>query len=52
MLVPLNINMCPNCGSKDFSDDWSGMAVILREDSILAKKLGIRTPGKYALRVR
>ncbi len=52
MLVPLNVNTCPNCGSKDFSEDWSGMVIIIRHDSILAEKLGIKNPGKYALKVR
>ncbi|RLE78371.1 MAG: DNA-binding protein [Thermoprotei archaeon] len=52
MLVPLNVGMCPNCGSRDFSDDWSGMVIILDESSILAEKLGIKAPGRYALKVR
>ena len=52
MLVPLNVNICPNCNSRDFSEDWSGMVIILSEDSTLAKKLGIKNIGKYAIKVR
>lgn len=52
MLVPLNVNVCPNCGSKDFSEDWSGLVIIFDLSSVLAKELGIKMPGKYALKVR
>jgi len=53
MLVPLRTEQCPNCGSNDFSTDWSGLVIILDpEKSVLADRLEIRRPGKYALKVR
>ncbi len=52
LLVPPRTKVCPNCGSTDFSDDWSGVAIIFTEDSTIAKKLNITKPGRYALIVR
>ncbi len=53
LLVPLKTDSCPNCGSRDFSTDWIGMVIISdAERSILAEKLNIEKPGKYALKVR
>ncbi|RLE71469.1 MAG: DNA-binding protein [Thermoprotei archaeon] len=53
MLVPPKVDSCPNCGSHDFSTDWVGMIIIEDvERSVLAKKLNIEKPGKYALKVR
>ncbi|RLE66876.1 MAG: DNA-binding protein [Thermoprotei archaeon] len=53
LLVPLKFDSCPNCGSHDFSTDWVGMIIIEDvERSILARKLDIKKPGKYALKVR
>ncbi len=44
---------CPNCGSTNISDDWSGLVIVLDpEKSEIAKLLNITKPGKYALRVR
>ncbi len=44
---------CPNCGSTDVSDDWSGLIIIFDpENSIVAQKLGIKKPGRYAIKVR
>ncbi len=44
---------CPNCGSDTFSDEWSGVIIILDPaKSEIAKMLGIGRPGRYALRIR
>ncbi|MHA2502052.1 MAG: transcription elongation factor subunit Spt4 [Candidatus Kariarchaeaceae archaeon] len=44
---------CPVCNSTDLSEDFSGRVIILRPDeSEIAKKLGVKEPGSYALRVR
>lgn len=44
---------CPNCGSTDISDDWSGLVIVFDpEHSDVAKKLGITKPGRYAIKVR
>ncbi|WEL23756.1 transcription elongation factor subunit Spt4 [Candidatus Nanohalovita haloferacivicina] len=44
---------CPVCKNNDLSDSWSGLVVIYDpEDSQIAEKIGINTPGKYAIRVK
>jgi DNA-directed RNA polymerase subunit E" len=46
-------NNCPVCGSTSASTDWSGYIIILDvEKSKVAEKLNIKSPGRYALRVR
>lgn len=45
--------ICPNCKSSNLSSDWSGLLIVIDpEKSEIAKKLNIKAPGKYALRVR
>jgi DNA-directed RNA polymerase subunit E" len=45
--------ICPNCKSSNLSDDWVGLLVVLQpETSEVAQKMGIKSPGKYAIRVR
>jgi len=44
---------CPNCKSTSFSDDYSGLVIILDpENSAVAKTMKITKKGRYALRVR
>ncbi|MCX8186861.1 MAG: transcription elongation factor subunit Spt4 [Sulfolobales archaeon] len=44
---------CPICGSDTFTDEWSGVAIVLDpEKSEIARLLGISKPGKYALKIR
>ncbi len=44
---------CPNCKSRNVSDDFSGFVVIFDpEGSSIAKAMGISKKGKYAIRVR
>lgn len=43
---------CPVCKNNDLSDAWSGLVVIYDSDSEIAEKLGIETPGRYAIRVK
>ncbi|MHA1364974.1 MAG: transcription elongation factor subunit Spt4 [Candidatus Heimdallarchaeota archaeon] len=46
-------NQCPNCKTHNFSKDYSGeVHIIDPENSEIAKKLNIKIPGVYALRVR
>jgi DNA-directed RNA polymerase subunit E" len=46
-------NVCPVCRGTEFSDDFSGILVVLDpENSVLAKKLEIEVPGTYALKIR
>jgi len=51
-LVPHEVNKCPNCGSETFTEDWSGMVVIVDVDkSEIAKMLNIKVPGRYAIKL-
>ncbi|MDP7974778.1 MAG: transcription elongation factor subunit Spt4 [Thermoprotei archaeon] len=52
LLVPDDTKVCPNCGSRDFSDKWDGIIVVIDpEHSKSAAMLGIRKPGSYALKI-
>ena len=45
--------ICPNCKSTNLSDDWTGLVIIIDPGkSEIAKKMGIKSPGRYAVRVR
>ena len=44
---------CPRCPESEVSREWQGYVDVLDpEKSHIAKEMGIRTPGRYALRVR
>jgi DNA-directed RNA polymerase subunit E" len=44
---------CAVCGSSNISTDWSGYLVIIDpERSDVAKRMNIKLPGRYALKVR
>jgi DNA-directed RNA polymerase subunit E" len=44
---------CVICGTTNLSDDWSGYLVIIDpENSEVAKRMNIKLPGRYALKVR
>jgi DNA-directed RNA polymerase subunit E" len=50
--VVLDTKECPNCGSASFTTFWRGYVVIMQpEESEIAKKMGISSPGKYALQL-
>ena len=43
---------CPKCGSEEFSDNFKGRVSIINEqESEVAKKLGIKGKGDYAIKV-
>lgn len=45
-------NICPFCGSPT-SEHWQGYVIIIDpQRSKIAQKMGIKMPGKYALKVR
>lgn len=47
-----NDEVCPNCGGAT-SREWQGYVVVIdHEKSDIAKKMGITTNGRFALRVR
>lgn len=44
--------VCPNCGSTELSEEWSGLIIIIEPSkSQVAKTLGIIKQGRYALKV-
>jgi DNA-directed RNA polymerase subunit E" len=44
---------CTICGSTNLSTDWTGYLVIIDpENSEIAKRMNIKIPGRYALKVR
>ncbi|ALL00170.1 DNA-directed RNA polymerase subunit E'' [Pyrodictium delaneyi] len=52
-LVPREATRCPVCGSTDISEDWEGTLVVINpEMSLIAKRLEINRPGRYAIKVR
>ena len=43
---------CPICGSSDLTENWSGLVLIVDpENSEIAKIIGIKEKGRYALNV-
>ena len=46
-------NECPVCKGNQFSNNWQGRITILdSEKSAIAKKIGIKVKGEYAIKVR
>jgi DNA-directed RNA polymerase subunit E" len=47
-----DLNKCPRCGGET-SREWQGYLVVIDpEKSEIARKMGIRESGRYALRVK
>ncbi len=45
--------LCPKCKTATLSDDYSGVVIIIDpEQSEIAKVMGLKDRGRYALRVR
>ena len=45
-------NRCENCGSTNLTQNFSGMIIIIDEEkSEIARELGIKKKGSYAIRV-
>jgi len=46
-------NTCPKCRSTSLSDDFAGIVIIFDPaGSAIARAMGIKDKGRYALRVR
>jgi len=44
---------CPLCHHSNFSDSWKGrISIIDAEKSQIAKKVGMKAKGEYAIKVR
>jgi len=51
-LVDKEVEVCPVCGSRDFTDEWSGVVVILNpEESEIAKLLNLRNKGRFVVKI-
>ncbi|MHA1358716.1 MAG: transcription elongation factor subunit Spt4 [Candidatus Helarchaeota archaeon] len=45
--------LCSSCKTQSLSTDYSGLVIIINpKGSLIAKKLNIDEPGRYALKVR
>ena len=45
-------DVCPVCKDSKLTTSWKGFIIVVNpESSEMAKKLGITTPGKYALKI-
>ena len=52
-LISEDVEKCPACHGGNLSKDWNGFVVVINvEKSVIAKKMQIDAPGKYALKVR
>jgi DNA-directed RNA polymerase subunit E" len=52
-LISEDVEKCPSCHGANLSKDWNGFVVVINvEKSVIAKKMQIDAPGKYALKVR
>ena len=41
-LIPKNAEICPHCMSKDFSEAWEGMIIVIDPGaSVVARELGV-----------
>ena len=46
-------NNCPNCSSNETVSDFKGRVIIFNsEESEIAKNLGVKQKGEYAIKVR
>lgn len=43
--------ICPICGSNDFSEEWSGLIIILDNNSETSRILNKKELGRYAIEV-
>ncbi len=49
----VNGSECPLCKGTSFSENWKGrIAVLDSERSEIAKKIGIKSKGEYAIKVK
>lgn len=52
-LLEVKEEKCHICGSKELTDEWGGLLVILdHKNSVLAQKLEVRSEGRFTLKVR
>ena len=51
--ISVNAKECPICKSKELTEHFSGMVIVLNpENSEIAKEMSITNIGRYALRIK
>ena len=50
--IEIEKNQCSNCKSFNLTSEFAGFVIIFDLESNIAKKLQIKNPGRYALKVR
>ena len=45
-------NECPTCKTSDLTTSWKGRVIIFNTESEIAKKMGIKEKGEYAIKIR
>ncbi|MCE4604794.1 MAG: DNA-directed RNA polymerase, subunit E'' [Aeropyrum sp.] len=51
-LLPKGTQVCPECGSSQLSENWSGIIIVLDpENSLLAKEFSIDKPAMKAIMI-
>jgi|Deesub1362A_J573_1020465.scaffolds.fasta_scaffold56999_2 DNA-directed RNA polymerase subunit E" len=51
-LVPHDVGKCPVCGSETFTENWSGIIIVVDpEKSDIAKMLDIKVKGRFAIKI-
>jgi len=44
---------CPNCKTSNFTTSWQGRLIVTDvENSMVAREVGIKVKGEYAIKVR
>ena len=52
-LLTTETGKCPGCQSTELTEKYSGQLVVLDpEKSQIGKKLGVKVPGRYAIKIR
>lgn len=50
-LVPREADVCPYCGSNQFTDEWSGIVIVLDPSSSkIASMLGLSQKGRFVVK--
>ena len=52
-LIITDANVCPLCQSTDLVDKFSGQVIVMDpEKSEIGKRLEVKAPGRYAIKLR
>ena len=52
-LIVTDEKQCPACQSQDLTEKFSGQLFVMDpEKSLIGQKLGVKAPGRYAIKIR